>query len=370
MRTALFAWTNLHISRATLTPLEGGVTKVRLSNAAIKHWSPGAHVHLSIPRFGMIQSHPATIMSTPHSHGGDMVFMLKSHKGFTRRIMTSANNSATALLPHTKQETREAQNAEVVRYRAMLNGPYGGSHSDLAAFDSVCLIAGSTGITFTLSVLQDIADRSTLSGKKLPVRRVHFVWCVKETSWTYWCHNELSSAIEKLTSAGIAAEISIYVTCSDVFTEQSADPKECGCACDKSLGRCCCVVVDEDREGLRDSDTIKPTTSDQNATSGNATVTEKTGSLSSGPSQLEIGQQAATRMPHLPCAAFYSGRPEMSEILTRLLDGADGESGVAVCGPIGLNATVRNTVVRLSDRRTIHKGTGAQGCYLHVESYS
>ena len=73
MRTALFAWTNLHISRATLTPLEGGVTKVRLSNAAIKHWSPGAHVHLSIPRFGMIQSHPATIMSTPHSHGGDMV---------------------------------------------------------------------------------------------------------------------------------------------------------------------------------------------------------------------------------------------------------------------------------------------------------
>ncbi|KAK5121234.1 hypothetical protein LTR85_005400 [Meristemomyces frigidus] len=371
IRTALFVWTNYRISRATLTALDGGVTKVRLSNAAIKHWSPGAHVLLSIPRFGWVQSHPATIASTPRSHNGDLVFILKGHKGFTKRIMTSANNSATALLPHTKQEGQIQQNAQVVSYRALLNGPYGGSPSDFAAFDSVCLVAGSTGITFTLPILQDVAERAALNGKKLPVRRVHLVWCIKETSWVNWASEEIAAAVDQLKSAGIEAEVSIYVTCADEFTDQNGDPKECGCECDKSLGPCCCVVVDEDGEGMEDANAIKPTSAGPSSKGKAALVTEKTGSTSSSASStLETGKQAATRLPVLPCAAFYSGRPEIPEILTALLDGADGESGVVACGPIGLSTTVRNSVVRLSDQRAIHKGTGAQGCYLHVESFS
>lgn len=371
LRTALFIWTNVRLSRATLTPLDGGVTKIRLSNAAIKHWSPGAHVLLSIPRFGWVQSHPATIASTPRSHNGDMVFMLKSHKGFTKRIMTSANNSTTTLLPHTKQESQAERNEQVVCHYALLNGPYGGSHSDFAAFDSVCLLAGSTGITFILPVLQDIADRAALDGKKLPVRRVHLVWCVKETSWAGWAKDEVAASVAKLQGAGIETEISIYVTCADEFTEQSAEPKECGCDCDKSLGPCCCVLVDEDDEGVEDADTIKPTSAPQMPKGQVTAVSEKNGSTaSSASSALSTGKQPATRLPILPCAAFYSGRPEIPELLTTLLNGANGESGVAVCGPIGLSTTVRNSVVRLSDQRAIHKGTGAQGMYLHVEAYS
>ncbi|KAK4543930.1 hypothetical protein LTR36_004704 [Oleoguttula mirabilis] len=370
IRTALFAWTNLRVSRATLTALDGGVTKVRLSNAAIKHWSPGAHVLLSIPRFGWVQSHPATIASTPRSHNGDLVFILKSHKGFTKRIMASANNSATALLPHTKEEGQAQQNAQVASYHALLNGPYGGSPSDFAAFDSVCLVAGSTGITFTLPILQDIAHRAALNGKQLPVRHVHLVWCVKETSWVKWVNDEIAAAVDQLQGVGIEAKVSIYVTCSDEFTNESEDPKECGCECDKSLGPCCCVVVDEDGEGMEDAEAIKPTSAGQQSKDKAAVITEKTGSTSSSASSIESGKQTAMRLPILPCAAFYSGRPEISELLTALLDGADGESGVAVCGPIGLSTTVRNSVVRLSDQRAIHKGTGAQGCYLHVESFS
>ena len=346
LRTNLFVWANFpgkkegRLPKATLTALDGGVTKVRMSDARVQKWSPGSFVLLSIPRFGWIESHPATIMSTPRSHGGDMIFLLKSQKGFTRRIMTGANNSSTALLPHTKQEAQIEQNKQVQTHTALINGPYGGSHSDMAAFDSICLMAGSTGITFTLAILQNLADRAVLNAKRLPLRRVHFVWCIKDVSWASWCNTETSSAVAKLRSVRIEVEVSLYVTCADAFTDQGDESKECGCSCDKSLGPCCCAVVDE--------------------VEGKDVGTSTTVVRTPGSAQLSI----------LPSASFHSGRPRVMEILEQLLDGADGESGVAVCGPIGLSSSVRNTLVRLSDERAIHKGSGAQGCYLHVESFS
>ena len=53
-----------------------------------------------------------------------------------------------------------------------------------------------------------------------------------------------------------------------------------------------------------------------------------------------------------------------------MLDQAEGESGVACCGPLGLNACVRNAVARCSDERAVHKGTGEQGVYCHVEGFA
>jgi hypothetical protein len=69
-------------------------------------------------------------------------------------------------------------------------------------------------------------------------------------------------------------------------------------------------------------------------------------------------------------ATFHSGRPDLQVLLEELLDEAEGESGVAVCGPLGLNTSVRNAVAKTSDERAVHKGSGAQGIYLHVEGFS
>ena len=361
LRTAWSAWCNTRLSQATLVTMEGNVTRVTLTNPKIKRWAPGAWVGLSIPHFGWIQSHPATIVSTPTSHGGDMVFLLKSHKGFTRRIMTSANTSSEALLPHITQGSDQKTGVVTKTYHALLNGPYGASQEDFAAFDSVCLLAGSTGITFTLSLLQNIADRAALSGKRLPVRRIHFIWCVRSSQWAKWCSNELAAAYEKATSVGIEVDISIFVTCADEFTEQSNEAKECGCACDKTAGPCCCVVVDED-DGAE-----KEAASAPSSIKG-AGLSEKPASTAS--STIEFGGQIGTRLPILPCAAFYSGRPQVMTIVNDVLEHADGESGIAVCGSISLAKTVRNSVVKLSDQRAIHKGTSAQGLYIHVESFS
>ena len=373
VRTVWVFMANARRSRALITPLEGGVTKVQIKTKGVKSWGPGSHMLLHIPQFGFMQNHPATIVSTPESHNGDLVFILKSHKGFTRRIMTGANSSATALLLQTKnKEDQVPHTAEVVSHWAILDGPYGGSQSDFAAFDSACLIAGSTGVTFTLALLLDLADKASV--KKLPLRRLHFVWCVKDSLWAGWAKAEIVTAYEKLGAAGIETKISIFVTCSDLYTEQGNDKKECGCQCDKSLGPYCCVVVDEDAgEGSSkaedDAIVLADTVAKSEPNRKETTVAERP-ARSSASSALESGVQAPVKLPILPCADFYSGRPAIADIINATLAGAEGESAVAVCGPIGLNSSVRNTVVRLSDQRAIHKGSGAQGCYLHVESFS
>ncbi|KAF2719848.1 hypothetical protein K431DRAFT_227802 [Polychaeton citri CBS 116435] len=369
VRTLWYAYLNLRVSRATLTALEGGVTRIQLNNKSMQSsgWRPGSHVLISMPKFGYWQTHPATIASTPQSHNGDLIFLLKSHRGFTRTIMNYANNSATALLPHTKAEERESQNAQVVSHYALIDGPYGGTQSDMAAFDSVCLIAGSTGLTFVIAILQDLAQRASF--KKPVFRHVHLVWCVKNSSWANWANDEINAAVEKLQAASIEVKVEVYVTCADSFTEQSNDPKECPCACDKSLGPCCCVIVDEEQEGEaireNDEDAITPSISAAGRSNSSATDEKKAAQASS-----KLVATTAVRLPILPCAEFHSGRPEIEAILRRTVENAQGESGIAVCGPIGLGREVRNCVVKLSDQRAVHKGTGAQGIYLHVESFS
>jgi hypothetical protein len=46
-----------------------------------------------------------------------------------------------------------------------------------------------------------------------------------------------------------------------------------------------------------------------------------------------------------------------------------GEMAVVVCGPPGLVQNTRNVVVKISDERAVHKGSGAQGIYVHVEAF-
>ncbi|TAQ88505.1 hypothetical protein B7494_g3131 [Chlorociboria aeruginascens] len=358
IRSLRFAWNNVRPGQATLTALDGGITKIRIQSKAINKWSPGAHVFLSIPKFGPGQSHPATIASVPSSHDGDLVFLLKGHQGFTSRLLKSATDTATSLLP-----TREpsGSSSTKVSHLALIDGPYGASHSDFAAFDTVLLISGSTGITFTLPILLGIASRATKG--KLPVKRVVFLWVIKNTSWTSWISDELSYASKALREAGIELTIQVHVTCDNNFTTGDTDNdgyKECACECDKSLGPCCCISTSTSDGPTRAA-----------SSSSIDKVLEKTDEIKV---EVETKSQnsikSGTRSNSiLPCADFVSGRPDICSLLWASLEKAEGETGVAVCGPRALNADVRRTVARCSDERGVHKGTGAEGIYLHAEGF-
>lgn len=366
VRTSFFAYNNSSPGRAFLTAMEGGVTKIRIPVKHVKNWRPGAHVLLKIPSMGLLESHPATIASRPWSHENDLMFILKAHKGFTNRLLMSATSSTTSLLPKTEQEAI----APTQTHTALIDGPYGGSQADFAAFDTVLLIAGSTGVTFTFSLLLDIAHRAP--SQRLPLRRLHFVWVVKNISWTSWISDELCSAFENLRDAGIEIKIRVFVTCDDAFTESSDTGRRSGCQCDKSLGPCCCT-----RRGSADENAI--TSFDSEGPTSGAISDEKSNIADSKARGMPL---TASNVPccskkknnHInntltTCAIFESGRPPIHELIWQLLDQAEGETGIAVCGPLGLNTTIRTTVAKISDERAVHKGTGAQGIYLHAEGF-
>lgn len=65
-----------------------------------------------------------------------------------------------------------------------------------------------------------------------------------------------------------------------------------------------------------------------------------------------------------------SGRADTDHKLWKTLEAAEGETVVAVCGPLGLGLRCWKAVSSASSRRGVHKGTGAQGVYLHGEEFS
>lgn len=365
VRTSRYAYNNIRPGSATLTAMNGGVTRVRVSVKNIKKWRPGAHVLLSIPRLGPCQSHPATIASRP-SHSNDLVFILKGHKGFTNRLHKSADSSTNSLLPTTKQGAKAPLQQ---MHTALIDGPYGGSQADFAAFDTVLLIAGSTGVTFNLSLLLDIAHRTTL--QRLPVRRLEFVWVVKNTSWTSWISEEFCSAFKDLRNAGIEVEIKIFVTCDNALTEESSlSNEQPGCQCDKSLGPCCCVGAAEIPDGEDTSRSNSEGSKDEIENEKGGQIIQDTQVPAPAYSPTQGASCCGKKRDELSSiAAFSPGRPPIYDLIWDLLDKAEGETGIATCGPLGLNATVRTTVAKISDERAVHKGTGAQGIYLHAEGF-
>lgn len=362
-----------------LTSLPGNVTKIAVQSPAIMKWKPGQHVFLSIPRLGVSQSHPATIASVPSSHNKELVFFLRAHKGFTKRILTNAASLSTESL--LGKSEYGISNTDIQKFVALIDGPYGASYSDFAAFDTTILIAGSTGVTFTLPIMLDIAHRAS-SENRLPVRRLVFVWMIKSTDWAIWIVDDLQGAVESLLSAGIEVEVKIFVTCDPSLTEQSDDVRECGCNCDVRLGPCCCETSLQDDDKITSLPNESPAAAETTDIVPNPSVlvTEKRESVTATPlrnpiqpsgvvSPTVVKSSNPLRDRLLQFATLESGRPNFKTLLWAELDQAQGETGVAVCGPAGLSSTVRNTVASVSDQRGAAKGTGAGGVYMHSECY-
>ena len=63
----------------------------------------------------------------------------------------------------------------------MIDGPYGGSTIDIGQYGDVLLMAGGSGITFTLSLLDDIVGRVVRLGRSggEKTRRIEFAWCIR-----------------------------------------------------------------------------------------------------------------------------------------------------------------------------------------------
>ena len=409
--------------RARFEPLDCETTRITITQPPIE-WQPGQHVLLSCHTVAPLQSHPFTIASIPSD--GKLEFLVKCKLGGTRRFLRYAEKQQN--LPLLEQGHELAHHSTVI-----IEGPYGRMRS-LRQFDSVVLIAGSSGGTFTIPLLRDIvqawktADVTTGSRwswsrqSGAATRYLRFVWVVKSGAQYRWFADQLltiAQDVDQLRGQGYdyELEMSIYVTCDEEFVTggkgssglpgcntihgqaeeiESLEPstqydekskthpisiesESSGMDSGKDIkgscgpnGTCCCQATIEDEDAVSSRDVqyqcccakSEPTsTNDDSGTSAESII------LNEKSRQSPTQTAPTTRSIVHPSVSTLSGRPQPKNLIRKTLEQALGESAVVVCGPQGLVSNVRQSVVSLSDERAVHKGTGAQGIYLHSEAF-
>lgn len=409
--------------RARFEPLDSETTRITIIEPPIR-WYPGQHVLLSCHTVAPFQSHPFTITSLPSDR--EMEFLVKSKLGGTKRFLKYAEKQQS--LPLLERIHALSHYSAV-----LIDGPYGRMRP-LQQFDSVFLIAGSSGGTFTIPLLRDVVHTwkttkpeagsrrslSRLSGAA--TRYLRCVWVVKSRAQYNWFADQLVAVardVEQLRAEGYPYEldISIYVTCDEGFvTERKAgqQPERCGnvhgqpeevplaepslhrdekvkirpvsiilgssdlnsqyglkASCGPN-GTCCCQTTIEDEAGIPDKDAQHQCCcGEYKARASQEQSSTPTEAVSSDVETKELPvlrTQITSNVTH-PSIILFSGRPQPKNLIRKTLEQALGESAIVVCGPHGLVSSVRQSVASLSDERAVHKGTAAQGIYLHTEAF-
>ncbi len=150
--------------KAVIEHVSNDAIRITLPNRHI-NWSAGQHVFLTLPGISnlLFESHPFTIASirepTPRGYKNQpLVFIIRAANGLTRHLCNYA-----ASYPG-KPVT------------VLVDGPYGRPPS-VNSFSTVVLLAGGSGVSFTLPLLLDIISAARRNDS--PVRRVLFIWSVK-----------------------------------------------------------------------------------------------------------------------------------------------------------------------------------------------
>ncbi|SLM33321.1 metalloreductase transmembrane component [Lasallia pustulata] len=177
-------WTNprrmswLIGEEAAITVLPENAVKVTIPTQV--KWRPGQYVYLRMPGISVFENHPFTIASLcsedfRSDYGEeyrDMTLVFRPFGGFTRKVLNAA-----------------MEKGPYKTYRAFIDGPYGGMQRDLAAFDTVVLFAGGSGITALVSQLLDLIKK--MRDGKAVTKSVHVIWALKRPETLEWFKEEL-----------------------------------------------------------------------------------------------------------------------------------------------------------------------------------
>jgi predicted ferric reductase len=170
-------------------------------------WKPGQYVYLRMPGISVFESHPFTISSLcsedfPSEYGDlyrDCTLVFRPFGGFTRRVLETA-----------------IERGPFKTYRAYLEGPYGGMQRELAAFDTVILFAGGSGITAIVSQLLNLIKR--MRDGKAVTKKIEVVWALKRLEAMDWFREELRICREYAPPGTVTCQF--YVTASKRQTGQ------------------------------------------------------------------------------------------------------------------------------------------------------
>lgn len=374
-----------------LAALPGNVTRVTIDNPGLS-WQPGQHVFLTCHAIVPFQSHPFTIASLPSDK--KMEFFVRAHNGGSKEFLRVA--SKNTYIPGRER-------MHIRKFPALIEGPYG-THRSLRQFETVVFFAGGMGATFVIPILRDIVsawrmgqNERQLAGRKrlAATKRIRFVWAIRTGVDLSIFETQIRAIIldvneHRSSFQGFQSkiDISIYITRDENLqaseaSSELADTKEVNGPPQIELSNINIPKIFQPRNATQESiGNSGVVYRDQQCKCtvqlGEEISTDPcfcAGPLCSGrntDSNSDISEAESTEL--LPTTtpsslAILSGRPFPRAIIQKELEKAEGESAVVVCGPTSLADDIRRSVVSLSDERAVHKGTGAQGIYLHVEHF-
>ncbi|KAG1729971.1 iron reductase [Suillus paluster] len=202
------------IKDATLTAQDDQMTLIRVHNCD-DGWLAGQHVRLRVFFSNRVfESHALTILSAPPSHScltsPGFLLAARTNGDWTRALNNYTRKEQERLQIDEKPDVDSSASVQV-----MLDGPYGGSSIDLGRYESVFLIAGGSGITFTLGLLDDIIGRCVKLGRSQGerTRKIEFIWCIRSFGQIEWFAPMLVDIATAASDNSIDLHISIFVTC-------------------------------------------------------------------------------------------------------------------------------------------------------------
>ncbi|XDG01430.1 hypothetical protein ABKA04_001045 [Annulohypoxylon sp. FPYF3050] len=308
-----------------LSPIGKSTTVLTIKDVHFK-WSPGQHLYVWLPRMALFEAHPYTIASAHQISEtcicNSIQLVVRSHAGFSKRL----NRFARKLEAAGKKQT----------LTAFVVGPYG-NPPQWDIFETLVFISASTGASYTLPVLENVLKSTANSC----IKRVDFLLAAKQGEEISFYHERLHEAIEQAKSVGV--ELSVH------------------------------IAVTGDGHAEHPPTTSLPESSVSSETHEKKAIEGETQASANAEGVVQpLMDQTPSRVPSTGSDSHIqhlTSRPDVAGFIKTAVEATGGETGVVVCGGQSLCAKVRTSVAKLSDERAVHKGTGAQGIYLHVEEY-
>ncbi|MCJ1369314.1 hypothetical protein MMC20_000524 [Loxospora ochrophaea] len=394
-------WTNIRRmswligEEAAITILPENAVKVTIPTQV--KWKPGQYVYLRMPGISVFENHPFTIASLcsedfPSEYGEqyrDMTLVFRPFGGFTRKVLKAA------------EERGPCQT-----YRAFIDGPYGGMQRELAAFDTVILFAGGSGITAIVSHLLNLIK--LMRDGKAVTKQVHVVWALKRPETMEWFKEELRICRDFAPPETVHCQFFITAAkrhhpgqgnssghtrpVSDLFHGKINDAFQ-GIASKRNSA----LIRDEaagdtekERELRRENEddiSALPTpyfapppkpahTRNKPLFKLDIPEPEPASNFDFGfPSTPTVFQKNLMRFAFLPTVSMKKegwrteyGRPDISYMLKGLKAEFGKRTCVFVCGPASMRVDVQRSVARM--QRDVWNDSGKDEIFLHTENYA
>ncbi|KUJ10324.1 uncharacterized protein LY89DRAFT_787383 [Mollisia scopiformis] len=317
--------------RLQLTADDDDITTISLENVLLS-WKPGQHIRLWIPRLGPLQSHPYTIatpcLSANRSSKNNLTFIVRTYSGISKTM----NKYAKRPQPYL---------------RAFISSPYGSSPA-WNAYETLVLIAASTGGSFTLPILESIVN----DPMQTCVSRIRFLLLARRRGHIEFYLQRLPTSIARAAASGIYLAVEITIT----SRREDEGP----------------LSEEDEQKLLYNSGEEDVEKADWSNSEGDSYPLEPGFQHISKAEDEEENENAALNPAQEDQASsrgiFYTrGRPLIAEYLKSPLEYTKDEAMVVVCGGKPLISEVRNCVAGLL--RTGAPVGGTAGIHLYTEEY-